>query len=169
MPSRSKAKGNAWELEVSKFLTETYGEAFIRIPSSGAFVGGKNNFRKETLGSAQVQSKKGDIHPPESWKYWNLECKSYADFPFHQLWYADVKILDAWIQQQKDVEDKGDLNLILIKISRKEKWVVFPVGLGFQTDRHLIYKGWTFVHWVHFWNSQENIDLVKRLAQQSVE
>jgi hypothetical protein len=169
MPSKSKAKGNAWELEVSKFLTDTYGETFIRIPSSGAFVGGKNNFRKETLGSAQVQSKKGDIHPPESWKYWNLECKSYADFPFHQLWYADVKILDAWIQQQKDVEDKGDLNLILIKISRKEKWVVFPVGLGFQTDRHLIYKGWTFVHWDHFWKLRENIDLVKRLAQQSVE
>jgi len=111
MPSKSKAKGNAWELEVSKFLSETYNESFIRIPSSGAFVGGKNNFRKTSLGNAQIQSKKGDIHPPESWKHWNIECKSYGDFPFHQLWYADVKILDAWIQQQKDVEDEGDLNL----------------------------------------------------------
>jgi len=168
MPSKSKSKGNAWELEVAKFLTEIYTETFLRIPSSGAFVGGKNNFRKETLGEAQLQSKKGDIHPPASWKYWNLECKSYANFPFHQLWYTDVKILDTWIQQQKDVEDEGDLNLILIKISRKEKWVVFPDNLGFQTTRGLLYKGWVFAHWDQFWSSEENVSLVKKLSTTSV-
>lgn len=164
MTSKSKAKGNAWELEVAKFLTETYKESFIRIPSSGAFVGGKNTFRKTQIDAAQLQGKKGDIHPPEAWKYWNMECKSYADFPFHQLWYADVKILDAWIQQQKDVEDDGDLNLILIKISRKEKWVVFPQLLGFQTDRYLHYKGWTFVEWDQFWRSEQNRHLVKKYS-----
>jgi hypothetical protein len=168
MPSKSKAKGNAWELEVSKFLSETYNESFIRIPSSGAFVGGKNNFRKTSLGDAQIQSKKGDIHPPESWKHWNIECKSYADFPFHQLWYTDVKILDAWIQQQKDVEDEGDLNLILIKISRKDKWVVFPQNLGFIVDRSLLYKGWYFVSWDDFWSKQNNIDLVKENSCQGI-
>lgn len=161
MPSKSKSKGNAWELEVSKFLTDTYNETFLRIPSSGAFVGGKNSFRKETLGSAQVQSKKGDIHPPESWKHWNIECKNYADFPFHQLWYTDVKILDSWIQQQKEVEDKGDLNLILIKISRKEKWVVFPADLEFEVERSLNYKGWRFVQWDQFWSVEQNRKLVK--------
>ena len=168
MPSKSKAKGNAWELEVAKFLSETYKESFIRIPSSGAFVGGKNNFRKTQIDSAQLQGKKGDIHPPETWKHWNIECKSYADFPFHQLWYADVKILDAWIQQQKDVEDEGDLNLILIKISRKEKWVVFPQNLGFQTDRYLKYKGWMFVEWNQFWSVIENRDLVKKYSTESL-
>lgn len=168
MPSKSKAKGNAWELEVSKFLTDLYKETFIRIPSSGAFVGGKNAFRKDTLGSAQVQSKKGDIHPPESWKHWNLECKSYADFPFHQLWYADVKILDAWIQQQRDVEDPGDLNLILIKISRKECWVVFPEDLGFIVDRSLLYKGWIFANWDDFWGKKNNVDLIKHYSTKSI-
>ena len=145
MPSKSKTKGNFWELEVAKFLSATYNETFLRIPSSGAFVGGKNSHRKAGLGDAQLQSKKGDIHPPQDWKHWNLECKSYADFPFHQLWYADVKILDSWIQQQKDVEDAGDLNLILIKISRKGQWVVFPQNLGFIADRSLLYKGWCCV------------------------
>ena len=164
MPSKSKAKGNSWELEVSKFLTETYGETFIRIPSSGAFVGGKNSFRKSTLGSAQVQSKKGDIHPPELWKHWNIECKSYADFPFHQLWYADVKILDSWIQQQHDVEDEGDLNLILIKISRKGQWVVFPQNLNFVVDRSLLYKGWCFASWEDFWSKDLNKQLVKQYS-----
>jgi hypothetical protein len=169
MPSKSKAKGNAWELEVSKFLSETYNESFIRIPSSGAFVGGMNNFRKQTLGEAQLQSKKGDIHPPQAWKHWNIECKSYADFPFHQLWYTDVKILDAWIQQQKDVEDKGDLNLILIKISRKDKWVVFPSSLEFSAERSLNYKGWTFVHWDQFWGPEANRDLVKKYSTSSTD
>jgi hypothetical protein len=167
MPSKSKAKGNAWELEVAKFLSATYNESFIRIPSSGAFVGGKNNFRKTTLCNTQVQSKKGDIHPPADWKHWNIECKSYADFPFHQLWFTDVKILDEWIQQQKDVEDPGDLNLILIKISRKEKWVVYPQNLNFEADRSLNYKGWTFVHWDQFWAEDLNQQLVKQYSTSS--
>lgn len=161
MPSKSKAKGNAWELEVAKFLSETYNESFLRVPSSGAFVGGKNNFRKSTIDKAQLQSKKGDIHPPMGWNHFNLECKSYADFPFHQLWYTDVKILDSWIAQQKDVEDEGDLNLILIKISRKEKWVVYPQGLGFVAERSLPYKGWDFVQWDQFWSVEKNRQLVK--------
>ena len=168
MPSKSKAKGNAWELDVAKFLTETYKESFIRIPSSGAFVGGKNTFRKTQIDAAQLQGKKGDIHPPEAWKHWNIECKSYADFPFHQLWYADVKILDAWIQQQKDVEDEGDLNLILIKISRKEKWIVYPRNLGFVADRYLPYKGWMFVEWSQFWELEANRELVKKYSIESI-
>lgn len=168
MPSKSKAKGNAWELEVAKFLSETYNESFLRVPSSGAFVGGKNNFRKTTIDKAQLQSKKGDIHPPMGWNHFNLECKSYADFPFHQLWYTDVKILDAWIQQQKDVEDEGDLNLILIKISRKEKWVVYQEGLGFEVTRSLPYKGWVFTEWNQFWTRKENLVLVRDYSQNSL-
>lgn len=168
MPSRSKAKGNSWELDVAKFLTETYDSTFLRVPSSGAFVGGKNAGRKTTLDQSQLQSKKGDIHPPQDWKFFNCECKSYADFPFHQLWFTDVKILDSWIQQQKEVEDKGDLNLILIKITRKEKWVVFPGNLGFKAERYILYKGWKFVHWDHFWTDLENQHMVKNYSCYSV-
>lgn len=168
MPSKSKTKGNSWELDVAKFLTETYNETFLRVPSSGAFVGGKNSGRKVLLDQAQLQSKKGDIHPPQTWKHLNIECKNYSEFPFHQLWYADVKILDSWIAQQKEVEDPGDLNLILIKISRKEKWVVFPSELKFLTSRHLEYKGWRFVHWDQFWLNPGNIDLVKTYSTEAV-
>lgn len=168
MPSKSKAKGNAWELEVAKFLSDTYNDSFLRVPSSGAFVGGKNAHRKSGLDQAQLSSKKGDIHPPMSWKHFNMECKSYADFPFHQLWYTDVKILDVWIQQQKDVEDEGDLNLILIKISRKEKWVVYQENLGFTTERSILYKGWYFAQWDQFWSVEKNRELVKTLSTVSV-
>lgn len=167
MPSKSKTKGNAWELEVAKFLTATYNESFLRIPSSGAFVGGKNTFRKTQIDSSQLQGKKGDIHPPETWKHWNIECKSYADFPFHQLWTTDVKILDSWIAQQKEVEDNGDLNLILVKISRKDKWVIYPDDLEFQTERSLNYKEWIFTSWDDFWNNPNNVQLVKSYSVQS--
>ena len=164
MPSKSKSKGNAWELEVSKFMTEKYNATFLRVPSSGAFVGGKNSFRKSTLEQGQLQSKKGDIQPPDSWTHFNCECKSYKDFPFHQLWLGDVKILDSWIAQQHEVEDEGDLNLILIKISRKDKWVVYQDKLGFTADRALYYKGWFFTSWDDFWSKQANLTLVKTLA-----
>jgi|AntAceMinimDraft_11_1070367.scaffolds.fasta_scaffold12013_3 hypothetical protein len=164
MPSKSKAKGNAWELEVAKFLSEKYNESFLRVPSSGAFVGGKNSFRKTTIDQAQLQSKKGDIHPPAPWTHFNIECKSYADFPFHQLWTQDVKILDAWIQQQKEVEDEGDLNLILIKISRKDKWVVYPAELNFSVDRFLTYKAWIFTSWDDFWSKEGNVSLVRKFS-----
>lgn len=164
MPSKSKAKGNSWELEVAKFLTELYNQTFLRVPSSGAFVGGKNSFRKATLDQGQLQSKKGDIQPPSDWNHFNMECKSYADFPFHQLWTTDVKILDAWIQQQHDVEDEGDLNLILIKISRKDKWVVYQQNLGFESTRALFYKGWYFTSWDDFWIKPTNINLVKKYS-----
>lgn len=167
MPSKSKTKGNSWELEVSKFLSSTYNESFIRIPSSGAFVGGKNSFRKTSIDHTQLQSKKGDIHPPTDWKHWNLECKSYSEFPFHQLWTSDVKLLDSWIQQQHDVEDVGDLNLILIKISHKDKWIVYPDNLFFVADRSILYKGWHFTSWNDFWSKDENKKLVKKYSTES--
>ena len=115
MTSKSKSKGNSWELEVAKHLTSLYGSTFLRVPSSGAYVGKSNAYRKATLDKAQLQGKKGDIQPPQEWIHFNLECKNYASFPLHQLWTGDVKLLDSWIQQQHEVEDTGDLNLILIK------------------------------------------------------
>lgn len=164
MPSKSKAKGNSWELEVAKHMTSVYGSTFLRVPSSGAFVGGVNSHRKSSLDAAQLQSRKGDIQPPQEWVKFNIECKSYADFPFHQLWIGDVKMLDAWIAQQREVEDDGDLNLIFIKISRKDKWVVYEDDIGFKSNRSLAYKGWQFTSWDDFWGNQHNIDLAKKIA-----
>lgn len=166
MPSKSKTKGNSWELEVSKFLTQTYSKPFLRIPSSGAFVGGKNAQRKNTLEEGQLQSKKGDIHPPDDWVHWNVECKNYGDFAFHQLWSGDLKILDSWINQQRCVSDDKDLNIIFIKISRKGRWVVYPNNLAFFVDRQLNYKNWCFTSWEDFWSKQVNVDLVCQYSQQ---
>lgn len=168
MPSRSKSKGNAWELDVAKFLTDTYKTTFLRIPSSGAFVGGKNSSRKAFLDKSQLQSRKGDIHPPHTWKYFNCECKNYGTFPFHQLWTSDLKMLDQWVLQQKEVEDPGDLNLIFVKITRRDKWIMYPAELKFQVNRSLVYKGWAFTSWEDFWSNNYNIELVKEYSTNSV-
>ena len=109
MPSKSKTKGSSFEREVAKDLSELYEDSFVRTPSSGAYVGGTNVIRKERLSEGQIQSFRGDIIPPDDWKYFNVECKSYADFPFHQLLYqGDVRLLDEWIEQLLDVAEDND-------------------------------------------------------------
>ena len=99
MPSPQKAKGSGYEREVAKFLTETYGETFIRAPGSGAYVGGKNQLRKEFLHEGQIRAMKGDIIPPFDWKHFNCECKNYAELPFHQLIQGECKQLENWLAQ----------------------------------------------------------------------
>ena len=66
MPSSSKTKGNSFERQIAQFLTELYGETFIRAPGSGAYVGGNNNTRKQFLHEGQIRSFKGDIVPGQS-------------------------------------------------------------------------------------------------------
>lgn len=168
MPSKSKNKGNKWEREVATFLTATYNESFIRVPSSGAFVGGKNASRKNTLDEGQIQSKKGDIHPPSTWNHLNIECKSYADFPFHHLLVGDVKILDTWITQTLDASNLNDFNLIMIKINRKGKWVAFEKDAPFTIDHFIKYKEWIFCSWEEFWLKSSNVDKVKHYSTNGV-
>ena len=42
MASPQKTKGKSYENAKAKFLTEIFSEKFIRVPTSGAFLGGKN-------------------------------------------------------------------------------------------------------------------------------
>ena len=83
--SKSKNKGKGFEREVCNILSEIYQDNFERVPYSGAFVGGINAARKSTLTENQIKAFKGDVIPPDDWKYFNCECKNYADFPFHKL------------------------------------------------------------------------------------
>ena len=121
MPSKSKSKGSSWERAVALHLTELYGETFTRVPNSGAYIGGKNTHRKQTLHEGQIRAFKGDIIPGQSFPRFNCECKSYADFPFHQLFQGQVAILENWLDQLMDVADEGDYNILIMKFNRKGK------------------------------------------------
>lgn len=171
MPSPSKTKGNSFERQIAQFLTEFYGETFIRAPGSGAYVGGTNNARKQFLHEGQIRSFKGDIVPGQSFPKLNAECKSYKDFPFHQLYQGSVKILDSWIQQCMDASDEGDFNIIFMKFNRKGTYVAVeaqPNHTDLLFTRHFNYGSGLNGHWyimdleLFF---ELNSDTVKKLCQ----
>jgi len=125
VPSPQKQKGSNWERVVANQLSEIYNETFIRVPGSGAYVGGTNNARKEFLHEGVIRVLKGDIVPPPSFSKFNAECKSYKDFPWHQLYTGDCKVLDGWITQCLDAADIGDVNLLFMKFNRKGTFLAF--------------------------------------------
>jgi len=163
MTSPQKAKGSSFEREVAVFLSKTYGESFIRAPGSGAYIGGKNQSRTEILHEGQIRSFKGDIVPGQSFPKFNAECKSYADFPFHQVLAGSCKQLDSWLEQLMSVEDPGDLNILFMKFNRKGKFVAVQTKYTWITDNFIYYTSplgdWILIEFNHFFNL--NKDLLK--------
>ena len=164
MTSPQKAKGSSFEREVANHLTKLYNESFIRAPGSGAYVGGKNQSRKQMLHEGQVRSFKGDIVPGQSFTKFNAECKSYGDFPFHQVLAGSCKQLDSWLDQLMDVSDEGDLNILFVKINRKGRFVGVQTKYTWVTDQFMYYTSpkhgdWLLVDFDHFFN--HNKDLLK--------
>ena len=154
MTSPSKSKGNSFERQTAKFLTNLYGETFIRAPGSGAYVGGSNQHRKQYLHEGQIRSFKGDIVPGQSFSKMNTECKSYKDFLFHQLFQGSNKILDLWINQCMDVADAGDFNIIFMKFNRKGTFVAVELtdttSKSLKLQNHICYQSekhgpWAFM------------------------
>ena len=156
--SKSKNKGKGFEREVCNFLGDLYEDSFTRVPDSGAFTGGKNAFRRNTLTEGQIRAHKGDIIPPDDWKYLNAECKNYAEFPFHSLfWNERVPLLEAWLEQTLDAADEGDVNVLLMKFNRIGRYIAFDLTTGkdFVTNRSLDYKcesglTWRITHFEDF-------------------
>ena len=125
MPSPQKAKGSSWERDVAKFLSDLYNESFIRVPNSGAYIGGQNTVRKQFLDEGKIRTFKGDIVPGESFPLLNIECKSYKDFPFNLLYSNECKQLDTWLDQLLAPSDEKDINILAMKFNRKGKYIVF--------------------------------------------
>lgn len=150
MPSTSKIKGNSFERTIADFLTNLYGEKFMRAPGSGAYIGGKNAHRKQLLHEGQIRTFKGDIIPGESFLHLNAECKSYRDFPFHQFFQGPIKVLDGWIEQCVAVSDPSDFNILFMKFNRKGTFVAVqaqPNHHGLIFTRHFNYTSGINGHW----------------------
>lgn len=148
MPSKSKIKGSGYEREVAKFLSELYKEPFVRVPNSGAYVGGINNHRKNFLDNNQTKSFRGDIIAPDSWLKFNCECKSYADFPWHLTLTGECKQLDSWLDQLLEVEEEGDFNILFMKFNRKGQYVAVQPKLTWISDNHIFYASEKYGDWL---------------------
>ena len=142
MASKSKTKGSSWERDVAKLLTDLYDETFLRIPTSGAFLGGVNNHRTSSLDQSQIGSRRGDIQCPYDWKHANIEAKNYQDLSFHQLIQQECKQMDIWIDQTLEVAKSDDINIIFFKITRKGSYVAVQDFPYLDKDRSLQYKDW---------------------------
>ena len=139
MPSPQKAKGSGFEREIAKYLSEKYSESFIRAPGSGAYIGGKNQSRTQILHEGQIRSFKGDIVPGHTFTKMNVECKFYADFPFHLLLSGECKVINGWLEQLMDVADPDDCNILFMKFNRKGRYVAVQSKLTWVTDNFLYY------------------------------
>ena len=162
MPNPQKQKGSSFEREVATFLSQLYGESFIRAPGSGAYVGGKNQVRTQILHEGQIRSFKGDIVPGQSFSKMNAECKSYADFPFHLVLAGDCKVLEGWIEQMMSVAEPNDLNILFMKFNRKGRFVVVPSNLTWVSDQFLYYtstkyKDWIIIEFEHFFRLNKEL------------
>ena len=162
MPSPQKVKGKSFENAKAKFLTEIYGEKFIRVPTSGAFLGGQNYDRRHTMSQGQVMAFKGDIIPPDDWIYFNCECKFYKDFKFHLL-FNESKILDSWIDETLATANENDLNIIFMKFNNIGEYVAYQRREKFKVRNFVSYsKGWNFTSHECFWNDYNMIKIRDR-------
>jgi hypothetical protein len=147
MPSASKIKGSGFEREIAKYLSDLYGESFVRAAHSGAFVGGTNQTRKESLSESQIRGFKGDIIPGDSFSLLNVECKFYGDFAFHSLFTGKHSQLDKWLEQLLDAADEGDLSVLFMKFNRRGRYVAVQAALTWVTDFFFFYGSKKYGDW----------------------
>jgi len=161
MPSAAKQKGNVWEREVAKDLSEVFDENFIRVPNSGAYTGGANFHRLDQLTESQKRMMNGDIMVPPCMSSFKIECKSYKTFDYHKC-FTDNKTLNKWIQQA----ESGDNWFLVIKVTRKGSYILFPINLShyFRFKNFLRYTDkYIITSYTDFWKN--NADGIRKLNE----
>jgi hypothetical protein len=124
MSNNNKDKGKVYEREIAKYLSTLTGKSFTRVPNSGAFIGGKNKFRADTLSEEQTDLFTGDIIVPPEWNHVCLECKWYKKIGWSALFSEDGECnLNNWIEQAS--QSPKPLWFICFKINRLGQYVVY--------------------------------------------
>lgn len=164
MTSKAKSKGNSLERAVCEIMKETFGGSWLRVPSSGAFTGGKNAWRKEAISAKQTGAMTGDIIPDDSMQGLSIECKNYADFSWSGVLLGKNKQIDGWIEQAAEAA-KSDHNLwlLIMKFNNQGIWTVYDKNKfsDFQLVNYMVYKDYIIVNFKEFLslNKQKIIEL----------
>lgn len=110
-----KNKGNSFEREVAKFLSERTQSKWYRVPTSGAF---------STTQDTTDPRFQGDVYCDNP-KYQQIviECKSYASLELNEIFLEKSKFW-KWVKQSED-ESKEFPWLLFIKINRKGTYLVY--------------------------------------------
>jgi hypothetical protein len=166
MSNSSKSKGNAGERKIADFLSKLYEAKFIRVPNSGAFIGGGNTFRKMNMDEGQIATFKADLIPPSNMRKLVIESKFYGAFPFENLLKnKPLPLLDGWIEQAITSSDNGDFWIVVFKINHKGSFMVFDRKhlADFDILNHSYYNSYVITEFESFFNM--NKDAVFRLVQ----
>ena len=160
MSTKGKAKGNNGERKIADFFTTLYGQKFIRVPNSGAFLGGANRFRKAALDEGQIATFKADLIPPSNMRKLVVESKFYGEFPFHNLFKnVSVPLLDKWIAQAVSSADAGDFWVVIFRINHKGSFVVFDDSLltQFKVRDHVRYQNTVITDFEGFFTNNKDV------------
>ena len=110
-------KGKSFEREIVHIFEKNFGKGFMRVPQSGAAFGKSNRVRIEGIDENFVSQMTGDLVVPPGFPF-NLECKAYKDFEFHQVVYGSCRKLDEWLEQaESDAEVSDKKFLLIMKLS----------------------------------------------------
>ena len=150
----SKRKGNSAENEVRKILDERFSFTnFHRSPSSGAFVGGSNFYRKEELNKSQNLVFVGDVYcSREDFKF-TIEHKAYAEASFWDL-FNESSDLHSWMKQaEHDAESVGKQPMLIVKYNNKKRIVYLKKDYVDSLDCSNLETYAIFSHngWYCFW------------------
>lgn len=146
MPSRQKAKGNAFERQIAKHLSDVFDTNFTRVPTSGAMTGGQNAYVLERLTHSQKLLLEGDLIPPDHLYRMKIECKSHKSFSFSGM-FTENKQLDDWIEQARS---RDKVWFLIFKINNNGTYVCFTRNV-FKTcgcledTNYLVYKKYYYV------------------------
>jgi len=139
MTVNSKKKGNRFELEMAKRLSEFFDE---RVPTSGAFVGGKNRVKHHDIREDAKDILSGDLITP-SWFPFSIECKFHNDEPkFHHFLSGSSILFDEWWEQAKSDAEFADKHpMLVMKVNRKGTYIALARSLIENMDvSHIVYR-----------------------------
>ncbi len=165
MPAKGKQKGNTGERLIADFLTNLFGHKFMRVPNSGAALGGKNAHRKQHLDATQISYFKSDLIPPSHMQKLVIESKFYASFPFDKLAGNErIKQLDKWVEQILLTVEDEDVWFLVVRINRKGTWACFHKSWAahFQLHNHVCHFDWIWCEFETLF--KHNKDVIIKLS-----
>jgi hypothetical protein len=162
MANANKNKGKGWERELAKDLCEVFGLSFMRVPNSGAWIGGKNFFRAAKISKEQNLMMEGDIIMPIELSHIKIEAKFYQKFSFISL-YDSNAIFDSWVTQS-EIGDTKKISFVIFKINNNGAFISIHkshASLFVVPTNYMVYKNQIIFRYDGFFaaNKQKLLDL----------
>lgn len=161
--AKSKQKGNRFEADVAKTLSERFQErlgvevGFRRTLDSGAFYGGSNATKTETHNLDYAVF--GDIVSPRDFRF-IIECKHYSTAPKLNSLFDGYAEWDGWIgEAEYDSKTSGKDWVLVMKYNHVKPMVIIETKhLDLSLfSHHIIYKtSYSVIRFEEFLKLEEN-------------